>query len=98
MARAECKAYINQLLRVFGKPPLPGYFKVKSFPHDFGSYMEVCIFYEILEIPDDASLDEEILHSKSEAYAYNVEANLPEYWDDEAKKELEAERNQAKGD
>ncbi len=38
-ARAECNAYKHQLQRNW--PQLS--FFVKSFPHDFGSYMEVCV-------------------------------------------------------
>ena len=42
-------------------------FGVKSFPHDFGTYREVVVYF------DDEDED---------AVAYDVEANLPQTWDD----------------
>lgn len=70
-ARKECAAYKNQLNRLFPD----GNFTIKPFFHEFGSYFEVCIFYDD---NDETSLD----------YAYNVESNIPSNWDEEAKKEL----------
>lgn len=52
-----------------------GRFIVKSFPHDFGSYYEVCA---VFNDNDEAS----------SSWAYNVEAHIPEYWDEIAKAEL----------
>jgi hypothetical protein len=72
-ARKECVAFKNQLLRVFPNIPDGTYLSVKSFPHDFGSYLEVVCWYD--------NEDED-----SRNYAYNM--NTPEYWDDEAKKEV----------
>lgn len=70
-ARKECTAYKHQLERLFPK----GTFTIKSNPHDFGSYYEVCIVYND---NDESSSD----------YAFNVESNLPSNWDEKAKKEL----------
>lgn len=75
MARKEGKAFINQLKRVCGEPPAGAYFKLKAFPHDFGTYYEVCVMF--------SDQDEEAIE-----YAYKVEAETPEYWDEEAKQEL----------
>ena len=75
-ARKECRAYRNQLRRVFGEPPGNASFVMKSFPHDLGSYHEICVRY-------DPNNEEE------SDFAYMCEGNLPELWDEEARKELE---------
>lgn len=70
MVSAECRRYLHQLVLRF---PLPdgvlAYFTVKSFPHDFGIYREVCVVYDD---KDEAAAE----------YAYFVEAHLPASWDD----------------
>ena len=68
----ECQRYIAQLRRQFGTEPIGTRFGIKTFPHDFGSYKEVVIYF------DDE--DEEAVH-----FAYKVEAECPEYWDEEPK-------------
>jgi hypothetical protein len=76
MARKECNAFIKQLRRQFGVEPYGARLYVKSNPHDFGSYLEVaCKFDENEE--------------EAVEYAYKLESNLPENWDEEAKLELE---------
>ena len=75
MARKECRAFIQQLIRKFGEPPFGARLKIKSFPHDFGDYLEVCGIF-----------DEE--NEEATQYVYNIEADIPENWDEEAKKEL----------
>lgn len=72
VARKEMRAYINQLKRQFGEDTQ---FGIKSFPHDFGSYSEVVVYYN----PDN---------EKEMEAAFNVESNLPENWDNEARREL----------
>lgn len=68
----ECQAYKNQLERLFPVPNgAPGYFAIKSFPHDFGSYYEVVVVY-----------DEQ--NETSTEWAFNVENNAPARWDAEA--------------
>lgn len=74
-ARKECSAYKNQLRRMFPNPPENAGFRTKSNPHDFGTYFEVIVFYDDT---DETSME----------YAFNVERNLPESWDEEARKEL----------
>jgi hypothetical protein len=71
----ESRVYKAQLERMHGEPPDGAYFKVKSFPHDFGSYMEVVIMFD----SDD---------EKAREYAYKVEANCPANWDEIAKSQL----------
>jgi len=67
----ECRVYINQLKRQSPKAEL----RIKSFPHDFGTYKEVAVFY------DDQN-------EESVQIAYDLEASLPENWDEEAIREL----------
>lgn len=76
--RIELNAYRNQLRRQFITNPLvdEDTFKIKGFPHDFGMYHELVILY----YPD----------TEEEAFAFEVEANLPENWDEEAIVELKA--------
>ena len=74
-SRKECTAFIAQLERVFGPAPSGAYFKITSNPHDFGTYRDVDIVFN----------DE---NETASDYAYRVEANLPEFWDEEAKVEL----------
>lgn len=76
-ARKECRALRNQLIRMHGNPPLNCTLVVKSFPHDFGTYYEVCARYDC----DNEAATE---------YAFKLESETPEYWDKEAKKELAA--------
>lgn len=73
--KMECRAFIGQLRRQFGDEPLGAKLAMKSFPHDFGSYYEVvCHFNDDFDVAID--------------YAYNLENNLPEHWDETAKAEL----------
>ena len=71
-ARAECQRFIALLRTKCGPEPEGARFAIKSFLHDFGSYLEVvCYFDETL--PD------------SVAYALHCEDNLPATWDDESR-------------
>lgn len=75
-SRREMRAYSNQLMREF--PEWSGKnvrFAITIFPHDFGSYGEVCVEWED---GDEVGQD----------FALYVENNLPMNWDDEALKEL----------
>jgi hypothetical protein len=69
-SRDECKRYVALLERKFPNAPDGTYFGVKSFPHDFGTYREVCVFFD----------DED---EKSTGFALKVEANTPMTWDDD---------------
>lgn len=73
-AKLEMIAYIAQLKRQFGTSS-EIYFRVKSFPHDFGTYSEVVVWF------DDLS-------EKSCQEAFEVENNLPAEWDEVAKQFL----------
>ena len=44
-SQRECRAFIHQLRRVAGLEPPGAQLVIKSFPHDFGAYHEVCCRY-----------------------------------------------------
>jgi len=71
----ECRALIRQLIRMHGEPPPGARLKLKSCPHDFGTYYEVVCSFD----PGDPEALE---------YAYRCEDGLPEYWDEAASEEL----------
>jgi hypothetical protein len=77
-ARRECRAFINQLRRVFGPEPEGARLSIKSNPHDFGTYLSVICSYES---DNETAVD----------YAFRCEGEGPGEWDEEAKREL-AER------
>jgi len=64
----EARRFKSLLESLFPTPEdVIGYFTIKSFPHDFGTYLEVCAVYD----------DEE---ENSANWAYGIEDNLPENW------------------
>lgn len=65
-AMAESLRWIELLKYKFGKPPSGGRYAIKAFPHDFGTYYEVVIYYS-----DRASAE----------YAFKVESEMPGTWD-----------------
>lgn len=80
-ARKECYAFIHQLRRQFGEEPYGARLRVKSNPHDFGTYLEVVCDYN-----DNCE--------ESQEYAFKCEGEAWPNWDDTAKAELaELERN-----
>jgi hypothetical protein len=68
-ARAECRRFIALLRTKFGPEPEGARLAVKSFPHDFGDYLEVICYFDNT-LP--ASVE----------YALRCEDNLPATWDD----------------
>jgi hypothetical protein len=68
-SKKECNAFKGMLEAKFVNCPDKARFVVKTFPHDFGAYREVCVVF------DDEDAD-------STDYAYFVENHTPEYWDD----------------
>ena len=74
--RAECKAFAHQLERAFPQAIEAGCsFRVKSNPHEFGSYLEVQVRFD----------DEDEAQTE---WAFMIENDLPEAWDDQARAEL----------
>ena len=78
-SRKELKAFINQLRRVFGEEPERTRFRIKNQEHDFGQYGEVVCYYEASD-------------ENSYNYAMRCESETPEYWDEEAKRELKGDK------
>ena len=77
--RAECRAFVGQLERAFPLAVEAGlYFRIKSNPHEFGSYLEV---QAVFDDEDEAQTE----------WAYLIESNLPEAWDETARAQLAAE-------
>jgi hypothetical protein len=77
-ARLEARAYVAQLERAFPLAVDAGvYFRVKSNPHDFGSYLSVQV---VFDDEDEAQTE----------WAYTIESELPNTWDDDARNELAA--------
>jgi hypothetical protein len=77
-ARLEARAYVAQLQRAFPDAVAAGlYFRIKSNPHDFGSYLSVQVVFD----DDDEAQTE---------WAYMIEDELPIAWDDDARNELAA--------
>jgi hypothetical protein len=84
-SRKECRAYVNQLLRLlrkqFGVNAADAIacdtlsVSTKSFAHDFGSYKEVVVKF------DDS-------HPQAIEMAFWLESNLPSEWDTMARVEL----------
>lgn len=75
LSRLECKYFKQQLEEQFPQ----GEFRVKSFPHDFGTYREVCVIY------DDDSEDD-----RMEA-AFAAESSAWENWKPETLASLQEE-------
>lgn len=71
----ECRAWIGQLRRAFGPEPAGARLRVRAFPHDFGTYHEVCCDY-------DPAVEDAV------AYAFKIEGELPGWWDAAAREEL----------
>lgn len=74
-ARRECRAYIAQLRREFGREPEGANLVTRFFPHDSGTYLEVVCYYE-----DDVP--------ESVEYAYRLERDALPNWDTQAAAEL----------
>ncbi len=71
----ECRAYIGQLRRQFGKEPDGATLKMKSNPHDFGAYLSVICVFD----PNNPTHIE---------YAYGIDDKAPAKWDEQARAEL----------
>lgn len=79
-ARVECKRFMELIRKKLGPEPPGAELRIKSNPHDFGTYLEVVCYYE--------EGNEEAL-----AYALKCEADAPMTWnDDKPPEEMEALR------
>ena len=75
LMRLEGRAMIQQLERQFGEFPDKFMIKINKNYHDFGTYLDLQLFYEC--------------DHPSEDFAFEIEGNIPEKWDNEAIKFLE---------
>jgi hypothetical protein len=74
-SQRECLIFMRMLQRLYPAPNAKAWLKVKSFPHEFGGYREVCACYD----NEDAAASE---------YAFMLERKTPPEWDDIARYEL----------
>lgn len=77
----ECRALIEQLIRMHGDPPEGAEFVLIRNDHELGTYYEAGIFYKESDIDSDED-------SKSEEYAMTLESGIPDNWDELAIKQL----------
>ena len=63
----ECRAYIEAIRKKLGNEPKGASLKIKSNPHEFGSYLEVVCYYE-----------EE--NETATEYAFKCEGEAPTTW------------------
>ena len=73
-SRKECAAFKAQIERLF-PPPAGASIVIQTGQHDFGTYRWVAVRY-------DYSID------VANAYAYMLDENTPEFWDEKAKEDL----------
>ncbi len=69
-ALAECRRFIKLLRQTFGTEPDGARLRVKSFPHDFGTYCEVVCHFNS-DVP------------ASVAYAMRCENEAPATWEEQ---------------
>jgi hypothetical protein len=67
-AREECMRFIELLRKTFGPEPEGAHLAIKSFPHDFGDYLEVVCYYETE-------------NAEAVAYALRCEGETPATWE-----------------
>ncbi len=68
--RAECRRFLELVRKKLGSEPPGAQLAIKSFPHDFGTYLEVVCLYD----------DENEAASR---YAFHCESDAPRTWDDD---------------
>lgn len=68
-SRKECNRFKQQLIRQFGNPPTGASLGTKEFHHDFGIYHEIVCYFEVNNV-------------EAENYCYEMESNIPEFWED----------------
>lgn len=67
-AITECRRFLDLIKRTVGEPPEGAKLGIKGFEHDFGTYYEVVVYYDV---DDEAAT----------SYAYKVESEAPQNWD-----------------
>ena len=67
-AKVECKRFVELIRKTLGDEPAGARLGIKTFPHDFGEYMEVVCYY------DDQN--EQAIN-----YAFKCESESPSTWE-----------------
>lgn len=68
-ARQECERYIAAIRSKLGPEPEGARLKITRNPHDFGTYLDVEVFFD-----DD--------NEEAHRYAYRCESDAPTTWED----------------
>ena len=68
-AREECRKFMWAIRKKLGEEPDGANLRIRSNPHDFGSYLEVVCYFE-----DD--------NEEARNYAYACESDAPTTWED----------------
>lgn len=76
--KLECKALANQLIRLHGAVPEGAEFFLCRNDHEFGTYYELGIFFELSEEDE----------TPSQQFAEKCEMGIPDNWDAEAISEM----------
>ena len=82
---AKCKVEMDYLITLIeDKFPVPEtlqphcFFGIKSFPHDFGTYHEIILYFDDNEISEDYEIEEDVFPNISSETIQNlVENNTP---------------------
>lgn len=67
-ARKECSRFIELIRKKCGPERGSASLRMKGFNHDFGIYYEVICEFDVNDV-------------EGTKYAYEVEANIPDYWE-----------------
>ena len=88
--KIEARVFIKMIERLFPEEMNDSglSIRLKGFTHDFGTYHEICLGYNVSTEEDE---DGEIILTSSEQAALTIDNNLPESWDEIALRELEKE-------
>ncbi|WP_186195764.1 hypothetical protein [Burkholderia gladioli] len=81
-SKAECKAWMAQLVRFMGEPPEGARLIILASQHDYGTYYEVAVR---VEAETEAAANPEAID-----YAYRCEGEAPTEWDVVARRDLDA--------
>lgn len=73
--RRECRAFLDQIRRVFGEPPDGCQLKIVSNRHEYGVYREVAV---VFDERNEASIE----------WAFRVDEEAPRTWDMTARRYL----------
>jgi len=67
-AMGECRRFRELIRKELGQEPHGAWLRIKGFPHDFGTYLEVIC---VLDTNDETAIE----------YAFNAEGNAPTRWE-----------------